>query len=75
MTPTIRHPPTADAIVAYLASADDAVTAKRLVRYVALMHYRGMATVRRALRRLLAQGRIVRVGRGWYATIIIEVEH
>lgn len=67
MTPhTIRHPSTPDAIAAYLASTGRTATTARLVRYVKLMHYLGAETVDWSIRRLIAQGRIVRVRRGVY---------
>lgn len=66
MTATIRHPATPDALAAYLASAGRTVTTRRLEQYAALMHYHSVASVRRALLRLVRQGRIVRVRRGVY---------
>lgn len=63
---TIRHPSTPDALAAYIASAGRTVTTRRLEQYAALMHFQSVGAVEWAIRRLVKQGRIVRVRRGVY---------
>lgn len=61
---TIVHPATADALAAYLDTADAPVSSRRLRQYVRLMHYRTSAAAEWALWTLKRDGRAERVARG-----------